>query len=212
MREQAQDLELVRRQVHGLAGDGDRAASRDRSRDRADLDHRAAGVAGAPQDRTQAREQLADRERLRHVVVRAGVERRDLLVVVADSRDEDDRRRAPRPQLSADVASRAVGQQEVEDHRVGRPERRRGQRLRGRRRRVDLVARAAQVRGERAQELRLVVDDEDARVTTRPRAGTAAKAARARARPAAARGTSSSVAPFASANPRAIVRPRPRPG
>ena len=176
--------------------------------------HRAPRCAGAPQDRPQARQQLADRKRLRHVVVRAGVERGDLLVVVADGRDEDDRRAAPRAQLPADVTSRAVGQQQVEDHRVRRTQRRRGQRLLRRRGGVDLVARAAQVRIERPKELRLVVDDEDARLHDATRAGTRSHGQRQpRARTAARlRGASSTVAPFASAKPRAIARPMPEPG
>ena len=41
----------------------------------------------------EAGEQLLDPERLRHVVVRAGVERRDLLALLADDREHDDRRR-----------------------------------------------------------------------------------------------------------------------
>ena len=97
--------------------------------------------------------------------------------------------------------------------RVGRVQRRRGQRLRGGRRRLDLVARAAQVRRERAQELRLVVDDEDARLHDADPAGKRAAGQReAGARAAAARGSSSSVAPFDAAKPRAIARPRPSAG
>ncbi len=88
--------------------------------DRTDLDHRLARRPRATQDRAQAREQLADRERLGHVVVGAGVERGDLLVLVADGRDEDDRRLAPRPELAADLGAGAVRQQQVEHDRVRR--------------------------------------------------------------------------------------------
>ena len=72
-----------------------------------------------------------------------------------------------------DVRAAAVGQEQVEDDRLGRLQRRRAQRLLGGRRRRDVVARAAQVRLQRAEELRLVVDDEDARRAPR-HAGTRA--------------------------------------
>ena len=67
-----------------------------------------------------------------------------------------------RPELAADVRAAAVGQHEVEDDRLGRVQAGGGERLLRGRRRLHLVAGAAQVRLERAEDLRLVVDDEDA--------------------------------------------------
>ena len=55
------------------------------------------------------------------------------------------------------------GEAEVEDHEVGVLARRERQRRLAGRREVDVVAARLQVRAERPQELRLVVDDEDAR-------------------------------------------------
>ena len=130
--------------------------------DRADDEHGLARRPGASQRRAQPREQLPDRERLRHVVVGARVERRDLLVLVADGRDDDDRRVAPGAQLAADVGAAAVGQQEIEHDGVRRVQRGSAQRLGRGCGRLDVVAGAAEVRRERAQELRLVVDDEHA--------------------------------------------------
>ncbi len=95
---------------------------------------------------TQPREQLVDAERLRHVVVGAGVERRDLLALLADRREHDHRRVGPGAELAADVGAAAVGQHEVEDHRGRRLRGRRAERRRGGRGRVDRVAGAAQRR------------------------------------------------------------------
>ena len=139
----------------------------------ADLDHRLARSARPAQDGAQTREQLVDPDRLRHVVVRARVERGDLLALLADRREDDHRRAAPGPELAADLGSRPVREDEVEDDGFGRPHRRRRERRLGRLRRLDLVAGAAQARPQRAQDLLLVVDDEDAR---RRHAGTSTRA------------------------------------
>ena len=61
----------------------------------------------------------------------------------------------------AHVHAGAVGQHQVEHDGVRRPGGRRRQRLLGGRRPRDLVPGAAQVGGERAQDLRLVVDHQD---------------------------------------------------
>ena len=152
----------MRRQVYRLAADRD-GALLEVDHQLADLDHRLGGRRRAAQHRAQPREQLVDADRLRHVVVGAGVERRHLLVLVADRREHDHRCRGPRAQLAADVDAGAVRQHEVEDHRVRRAHRRRRERRLGGVGRLDLVAGAAQARPQRAQDLRLVVDDEHAR-------------------------------------------------
>ena len=170
-----------------------------------------AGVVAA-QHRAQAGEQLVDADRLRHVVVGAGVERRDLLPLLADRREHDHRCRAPGAQLTADVDAGPVGQHEIEDHRLGRPHRRRGERRLRRVGRLDLVAGAAQARPQRAQDLLLVVDDEDAR---RRSAGTSAGAttgsASTNVAPCPSRDSAQTRPPFASAKPRAIASPSPAP-
>ena len=88
----------------------------------AHLDHLLAGDArlGAAQQRAHAGQQLADPERLGQVVVGAGVERADLVLLLADRRDQQDRRAQPVAQLPADVGAVGVGQHQVEDHQVGR--------------------------------------------------------------------------------------------
>ena len=137
-------------------------------RELADLDHRARPRACAPERGPQAGEQLLHPERLRHVVVGARVERRDLLVLVADRREDDtgtalhvrSSRQTSMPFRSGSTRSRMTAS--------GGAHRRRDERLLGRRCRLDLVARAAEVRLERAQDLRLVVDDEDLVATVMP--------------------------------------------
>src|SRR5581483_9917841 len=85
---------------------------------------------------------------------------------------EDDRSVGPLAKAPADVAAGAVGQEQVEDDGVGRTKRRGGERVGGRGRGLDLVAGPPEVRRERTQELRLVVDDEDTRRHTRSSAGS----------------------------------------
>jgi hypothetical protein len=85
-------------------------------------------LASAPaQGRAQAREQLVDPDRLLDGVVGPRVQRGDLLPLLADRGEEDHRGGAPGPQLAADVAAGAVGEHEVEDHRLGRAQGRGGE-------------------------------------------------------------------------------------
>ena len=181
----------------------------------ADLEHRLGRRPDPAECRPQPREQLVDAERLRDVVVRAGVERGDLLALLADGREDEDRDARPRPQLAADVDPAPVGEDEVEDDRLGRANGGGRQRRLGGRGRVDLVAGAAEGRLERAQDLRLVVDDEDARPARHAATGSGGSATgRASANEAPCPGCDSAQTrpPFASANPRAMARPRPVPG
>ena len=86
-------------------------------------------------------------------------------------------------------------------------------RLGGGRRRRDVVPSATQVRLQRTQELRLVVDDEHAlagQVGTSTGSSTAGSASTNDA-PWPGRDSTQSRPPFASAKPRAIARPRPGP-
>src|SRR5262249_58082174 len=112
----------------------------------------------------------------------------------------------------------AVREDEVEDHGLGRAHRRRGERALGGVRRLDLVAGAAEARPERAEDLRLVVDDEHARPGARHAAtvartgGFAAGSASTNVAPCPTRDSTVSLPPLASAKPRAIASPRPAPG
>src|SRR5579859_258555 len=103
----AEQVELVRGQVNRLAGDPD-LVRLEVDLELAQGDQRLPGWAGTPEDGAETRQQLVDSDRLRDVVVGPRVECRDLLVLVADGREDDQRRRAPSAQLPGDVGSGAV--------------------------------------------------------------------------------------------------------
>ena len=124
--------------------------------------------------RAQAGQQLVHAERLRDVVVGAGVERGDLVALAAPRRQDDDRHLRPTAQPVDDVEAVHPGQAEVEqdDVRVvagGELQRLLAPSRRGRRR-----TRGPEVGGEGPTDRRLVVDDQD------PRHGTAPDVAAAR--------------------------------
>ena len=178
----------------------------------AELDDRLGGSVGAPQRGAQAREQLLDAERLRHVVVGARVERRDLLGLVADDGEDDHRRAAPGAQLARDVGAAAVGQHEVEHDGVGRVRGERGRapprpcrrsRRRSRRRAGSSAARAGSAarrrrRGRAAAHARTAAGA--------PRAAARGRGGRPRGRPAPRAGRRSPRRSRARS-----TRPRPEP-
>jgi hypothetical protein len=161
LREYPQQVELVRAQLHTSAVDGDRAL-RHVHAEVPDLEHRLLHAGRAAHDGPQPREQLLDAERLGHVVVGPGIEGRDLVAFLTDRGKHDHRRLGPGTELARHLGAVAVGEDEIEDHRLGRICSRGNQRLVRTRSGVDRVARAAQRRADRAQDLRFVVDDEDA--------------------------------------------------
>ena len=102
----------------------------------------AGGVRNAPQRGADPGEQLLGVERLRHVVVGAGVERAHLLRLVVARGQHDHGDLAERPQPAQHVEAVEVGEAEVEEHDVGaavggdhdarpRPSRLRARRSRG---------------------------------------------------------------------------------
>ena len=201
--QRAQELELDRGQVdlgavdaHGVRGEVELepVGAQHRLRD---------ARVGAPQRGLQARDELARPERLGHVVVGARLQRADLLVLLADRAQHEDRHLRPLAQRLRDLDPVAVGQHEVDDRRRRRVQRGRVERLLDRRRLQDLEARVAQDDLQRPQDLRLVVDDQDAlgscRLSLRCPAATASSSAWP---PASARPTGCSPRP----------RRRPRPG
>ena len=112
---------LDRRQLHLGAADGD-VAAHEIDLELADLEGGGIlvrGAGGVAQRHAHARQQLAGAERLGHVVVGAGVERGDLVALLAARRQHDDRHRAPLAQPPDDLQAVHVGQAEVEDHDVG---------------------------------------------------------------------------------------------
>ena len=129
------------------------------------LDHRLARLGpGPPQRGLEPGDQLRRPERLRHVVVGAGRERPHLLLLLADRGEDDDRHLAPLAQPLGHLDAVDVGQHQVEDRRRRRAAPRRASSassplLVGDR----LVAGVAEDHPQRAEDLRLVVADEDPR-------------------------------------------------
>ena len=119
---------------------------------------------------------------------------------------------------AADLDAVAVGQHEVDDRRVRRAHGRLVERLRGGRRRIDLEAGVAQDHAQRAQDLRLVVADEDAlghdaaRPTGRRlRGGSSDGNSTTKLVPCPGSDSTETRPPLASTNPRTIARPSPEP-
>ena len=117
---------------------------------------------------------------------------------------------APRTELTRDVGAAAVREHEIEDDRVRRRKRGGGERALCRVGGVDLVAGAAQARLQRTQDVRLVVDYENASAHACT-AGRVSAASASTKCPPAGSSCVQSRPPFASAKPRAIARPRPEP-
>ena len=125
----------------------------------------------APGERAQARQQLGERERLRQVVVGAGVEPGDaILDRVARGQHQHRRPDAALPQPAADLDAVDAGQHQVEHDRVvldrlGHPER-----VVAGPGDVGGVALLDQAPAEQARHLELVLDDQDPHRTSIVRA------------------------------------------
>ena len=74
----------------------------------------------APQERPHARAELADRERLRDVVVGSELQPDHLVELVVTRREHDDRHRAGRPQPLADLEAVELRKHDVQHDEVGR--------------------------------------------------------------------------------------------
>jgi hypothetical protein len=122
---------------------------------------RATSTASPPQEGAHPCHKLARCERLGHVVVRAGVQCADLVVLVVDRRQDDERDRAPLPQLPAQIHAVGVRQRELDDRSSQRAERRNVEGLVGRCRNRDPEAGVTQHPAERAHRAPVVVTDED---------------------------------------------------
>ena len=117
--QEAQELELDGCEVDVLAVATHRA--RGEVDDQAiELDTRlVVGSLGPSQSGSQAGDELARRERLGHVVVRAGVQRAHLLLLGVDRAEHDHRDRAPLAQSPAHLDAVAVGQDQLDDRGIG---------------------------------------------------------------------------------------------
>ena len=182
----------------------------------------------------EASEELVHPERLRHVVVGAGIERRDLRGLGVTGGEHHDRNRAPAAQALDHLDAVDAGQAEVEHDDIGMVPSREVERLFSGLGQVDVVATRPEVDAERPTDRRLVVDHEHAarldqvlRGTERlvrhghlrqPRSPPAPSlrswtAGRLTTMVRPPPGVSSAVIspPIASTNPRATASPRPTP-
>ena len=173
--------------------------------------------------RPEPRQQLVHAERLRDVVVGAGVERPHLVGLLIARRQHEDRHAAPRTDALDHLDAVDAGQPEVDDREVGTLAGRRRERLLAVGRRDHLVAAGAQVRaaahaGSAARRRRPapVVVTSHLRPRGRRDVSGLARPARAGTLTTIVRpppGVSSGVRepPIASTNPRATARPSPTP-
>ena len=134
-------------------------------RELAGADHRLlVGLHRAAQDRLDARDDLVEAERLGDVVVAAGVEARDLVFGLVLRGEEEDRRGvAGAAEALGDAEPVHVGEHHVEDDQVGLLLEDGRDRLGAVGHGLHLETRESEARDEQVADVRLVVDDEDAR-------------------------------------------------
>src|SRR5262249_8266997 len=116
----------------------------------------------APGDSPDAGQQFVNAEWLGDVVVGAGVQRVDLVVAVRATGEHHDGYRSPGAQRADDLYAVHVRQAEVEHQKVGLFLGDRAQRLGTVGGGDHLVLAGGQVDPQRAEDLRFIVDDEDA--------------------------------------------------
>ena len=118
--------------------------------------------AGSARDGSDAREQLAEAERLDEEVVGPELEPDDAVDLLAARRDDDDRDVGARAQLTADRVAVHVRQAQIEQHDVDLGVAAGGERLRAGRRALDGVALAHEAFGQRLGDRVLVFDNQHA--------------------------------------------------
>ena len=116
-------------------------------------------VRDAERDKVQALDVGADD----YITKPFGIEGGDLLALVADCRQDEDRNLRPGAKVTTDLDAALVREHEVENDGLGSAHSGRGERGLAGFGGIDVVARAAKRRLQRSDDLRLVVDDEDAR-------------------------------------------------
>src|SRR5574341_1735100 len=114
-----------------------------------------------PQCRPHAREQFAHPERLADVVVRASVERNNLILLLAPCRKDDDRHSGPLAEAPDHLESVDIGQTKIEDDDVRLPGGRFTKTILSRGRLEQAVPLTDQGGAEKAPYLRFVLDQHD---------------------------------------------------
>lgn len=174
---QAEDVELLGRQVDLEASDGDTSAG-DVDSHRSRLHHRVrdAGVRGtiAPQMCLDARDELQRAERLGDVVIGAHAQPDGLVDVGIASGEHDDRDVGPLAKAPGEFETVGVRQHHVEHGEHARSVRERRERGGGGGARGhDVVALRLEVELHHLEDGRVVVDGEDAALHAVPPSGTA---------------------------------------
>ena len=125
VRQQAQQLVLDGRQVQFLAihrGDAGVKVDKQLAGVERALGYHAAGlrIRKAPERGADARQQFIDRKRLGQVVVGTGIERANLVRILAARRDHDNRHGRPRAHRLDHLDAIHIGQTQVEQHNARR--------------------------------------------------------------------------------------------
>src|SRR5919199_2734675 len=177
--------------------------------DAADGAPRGAVELAAAQDRAQTAHELGDRERLRHVVVGAGLEAEHAVDLRVHRRQDQDRDVALAAQAAADLDPGEAGEADVEDEDVVALRPRRLQGGLAVAEGVDLEAGGTQRVADGVGDRRLVVDDQDSVAhVARTRA---ARSPRRTVVPFRGADSISSSEPIASAAAATIASPSPNP-
>ena len=118
-RQERQEVELARGQAN-VASTYAYLARGQVDLELAEHEHVGRGLsAGAPQDGSHPRHQLARRERLRHVVVGAELEAHDAVRLLAARRQQDHGSRAARADRATQLQPADAREHDVEDDQVG---------------------------------------------------------------------------------------------
>src|SRR6185437_7066800 len=162
--QQAQEIVFLRRELHLLLAHGDDASDQVDGEIAGPEDRFLALLLQAMADRrANARQQLLHAERLRDVVIGSEVESLDLAGLVGPARQHDDGEgRALFPHLTDDRQAIGARQAEVEDHDVDGVAPQHGEGSLAVRCFEQLIALRRQAGAKEAQDLRLVVDCQDA--------------------------------------------------
>ena len=168
--ERRQELVLDRRQAYFLLAH-EHPAVEEIDLQLADLERRrvrfVGGAGGVPECHADPGEQLAGAERLAHVIVRAGVERRHLVALLAARGEHDDRDVRPLAEPPDHLEAVHVRQPEVHDDDVGLARAHLDDPVGARRRLEEPVPLARQRGAQEAPNLRLVLDQDDGRLRHR---------------------------------------------
>lgn len=155
-----QQVELLRRQGDRLLGEYD-AACPPIDAEVAELDRGIGLVARRParsaQDRADPCHELSKAEGLDDVVVGSEFEQDDAVDLLAAGGHDDDRHRAARPEFLTHHPALEIGEAEVEQDEIGWCG---GERSRAGRGELDLEALASKSFGERAGDVRVVLDEQ----------------------------------------------------